>query len=63
MKYNKDLFINNIKYLTSYDYEPEITIKLNNGSTAFIIAYKDFIDITIDNKETIKLWKIEDVFN
>ena len=63
MKYNKELFINNIKYLTSYDYEPEITIKLNNGSTAFIIAYKDFIDITIDNNETIKLEKIEDVFN
>lgn len=62
MKYNKELFINNIKHLTSYDYEPEITIKLNNGSTAFIIAYKDFIDITIDNNETIKLEKIEDLF-
>lgn len=63
MKYNKDLFINNVKYLISYDYEPEITIKLNDDSSVFIIAYKDFIDITIGNDETIKLGKIEDVFN
>lgn len=63
MKYNKDLFINNVKYLISYDYEPEITIKLNDDSSVFIIAYKDFIDITIGNDETIKLEKIEDVFN
>lgn len=63
MKYNKELFINNVKYLTLYDYEPEITIRLKDGSSVFIIAYKDFIDITIDNNETIKLEKIEDVFN
>ena len=63
MKYNKDLFINNVKYLISYDYEPEITIKLNDDSSVFIIAYKDFTDITIGNDETIKLEKIEDVFN
>ena len=63
MKYNKDLFINNVKYLISYDYEPEITIKLDDGSSVFIIAYKDFTDITIGNDETIKLEKIEDVFN
>ena len=63
MKFNKDLFINNVEYLTSYNYEPEITIKLNDDSSVFIIAYKDFIDITIGNDETIKLGKIEDVFN
>ena len=63
MKYNKDLFINNVKYLISYDYEPEITIRLKDDSSVFIIAYKDFIDITIGNDETIKLGKIEDVFN
>ena len=63
MKYKKDLFINNVKYLISYDYEPEITIRLKDDSSVFIIAYKDFIDITIGNDETIKLGKIEDVFN
>ena len=63
MKYNKDLFINNVKYLISYDYEPEITMRLKDDSSVFVIAYKDFIDITIGNDETIKLEKIEDVFN
>ena len=63
MKYNKDLFINNVKYLISYDYEPEITIRLKDDSSVFIIAYKDFTEITIGNDETIKLEKIEDVFN
>ena len=63
MKYNKDLFINNVKYLISYDYEPEITIRLKDDSSVFVIAYKDFIDITIGNDEIIKLGKIEDVFN
>ena len=63
MKYNKDLFIDNVKYLTSYNYEPEITIKLKDDNSVFIIAYKDFTDITIGNDETIKLEKIEDVFN
>jgi len=63
MKYNKDLFINNVKYLISYDYKPEITIKFKDDSSVFVIAYKDFIDITIGNDETIKLEKIEDVFN
>ena len=29
MKYNKQLFIDNINYLVKYDYEPEITIILN----------------------------------
>ena len=63
MKYNKDLFINNVKYLISYDYEPVITIRLKDDSSVFVIAYKDFVDITIGNDETIKLGKIEDVFN
>ena len=53
----------NVKYLTSYNYEPEITIKLKDDNSVFIIAYKDFTDITIGNDETIKLEKIEDVFN
>lgn len=63
MKYNKELFINNVKYLVLYNYEPEISIKLNNGSNAFIIVYKDFLDLTIDNNEIIKLKTIEDIFN
>ena len=63
MKYNKDLFINNVKYLISYDYEPEITIRLKDDSSLFVIAYKDCVDITIGNDETIKFKKIEDVFN
>lgn len=53
MKYNKDLFINNVKYLISYDYEPEITIKLNDDSSVFVIAYKDFVDITIGNDKLL----------
>ena len=63
MKLNKDLFINNVEYLISYDYEPEITIRLKDDSSVFVVAYKDFVDITIGNDETIKLEKIEDVFN
>ena len=30
MKYNKQLFIDNINYLVKYNYEPEITIILKN---------------------------------
>lgn len=63
MKYNKDLFINNVKYLTLYNYEPEITIRLKDDSSVFVNAYKDFVDITIGNDDAIKLEKIEDVFN
>ena len=63
MKYNKDLFINNVKYLTLYNYEPEITIKLKDDSSVFVIVYKGFIEITIGDDEITKLEKIEDVFN
>ena len=45
MKYNKQLFIDNINYLVKYDYEPEITITLKNDKKIFLIAYKEWIDL------------------
>ena len=35
MKYEKDLFIENLKYLISYNCEPEITLKLSNNDSVF----------------------------
>lgn len=63
MKYSKDLFLYNLKYLVSYDFEPEITIKLKNNNSVFIVAYKDYIDITVESNETIRTEKVEDIFN
>ena len=62
MKYDKQLFINNLTYLTRYDYEPEVTVKLNNHDTIFIVAYKDFVDITI-GESTVKLSKVEEILD
>ncbi len=63
MKYNKELFINNINYLIHYNYEPELIIKLNNGSEMYVNAYSDFVDLTSNLGEIVKLNKIEDIFN
>lgn len=63
MKYNKQLFIDNINYLVKYDCEPEITIVLNNNESIFLIAYKEFIDVTLPSNEIIKLSRIEELFN
>lgn len=62
MKYDKQLFINNLTYLTRYDYEPEVTVKLNNHDTIFIVAYKDFVDITM-GESTVKLAKVEEILD
>lgn len=63
MKYNKQLFIDNINYLVKYDYEPEITIILKNDKKIFLIAYKEWIDLTLPSDEVIKLSRIEELFN
>ena len=62
MKYDKQLFINNLTYLTRYDYEPEVTVKLKNHDTIFIVAYKDFVDITM-GESTVKLSKVEEILD
>jgi len=62
MKYDKQLFINNLTYLTRYDYEPEVTVKLKNHDTIFIVAYKDFVDITT-GESTVKLAKVEEILD
>lgn len=63
MKYNKQLFIDNINYLIKYNYEPEITITLKNDKKIFLIAYKEWIDLTLPSDEVIKLSRIEELFN
>lgn len=63
MKYNKQLFIDNINYLVKYDYEPEITITLKNDKKIFLIAYKEWIDLTLPSDEVIKLSRIEELFS
>lgn len=63
MKYEKDLFIENLKYLISYNCEPEITLKLSNNDSVFLIAYKEFIELTISNGNNIKIFFVEDIFN
>lgn len=63
MKYNKQLFIDNINYLVKYDYEPEITIILKNDKKIFLIAYKEWIDLTLPSDEVIKLSRTEELFN
>ncbi len=62
MKYDKQLFINNLKYLVSYGYEPEVTLKSKIKETVFIIAYKDFVDITM-GESTVKLSKVEEILD
>ena len=44
MKYNPELFFNNIEYVISYDDEPEIELYDRHGNLYFLIAYKDFCD-------------------
>ena len=63
MKYKKQLFIDNVNYLVKYECEPEITIILINGEEYFLIAYKEFIDLTLPSDEVIKLSRIEELFN
>ena len=63
LKYNKQLIIDNINYLIKYNYEPEITIILNNNQEIFLIVHKDLIDITLPNNESVKLSKIDDLFH
>lgn len=63
MKYNKQLIIDNINYLVQYDYEPEITILLNNNEEIFLIAYQDYVDVTLPSNEEMRLSTIDDLFH
>ena len=63
MKYDKQIFIGNINLLVKYNYEPEITIILKNNEKIFLIAYKEYIDLTLPSNEIITLKSINELFN
>ena len=44
IKYNKEIFLSNVKYMIKYGEEPEISLYDNNGKEYFIVAYQNFID-------------------
>lgn len=62
LKYNKQLFIDNVKCFIQYNWEPEITITTKDNSRIFIIAYDNFVDLSIDDKPTVKLSDICEIF-
>lgn len=61
MKYDKNMFVYNLKYLISYGWEPEITIELKNNHV-FLVAYQDHIELSIDSKE-ISINNVEELFD
>ena len=61
MKYNVETFVNNIEYLTLYGYEPEITIRLKNNQSVFVIAYRDFLELTDDTDVMKKLNSVREL--
>lgn len=50
MKYNLDLFINNIEYVTEHNGEPEMFLDLKDGTRVEFTCYKHFIDAYIGDK-------------
>ena len=63
MKYSKDLFVENVQLLISYDYEPEISIYLKNGNHFFVVAYKNYVELTDAQNTLIRLDSIEEIFS
>ncbi len=63
MKYSKDLFIENVQLLISYNYEPEISIYLKNGDLFFVIAYENYVELTDAQNTLIRLDSIEEIFS
>lgn len=63
MKLDKELFLSNLKYLTSHGCEPELTIRLKNQQTVFIVAYEDFLDLSIGDNRDMTIEKPEDIFH
>ncbi len=64
MKYSKDLFVDNVRQLIFYDHEPEISIHLKNGNRFFVVAYKNYVELTKDTQDTlIRLDSIEEIFS
>ena len=62
MKYSRDLFVDNVNYSTKYGYEPELTIKTKD-SEFFVIAYANYVEISYESNEAVRLNKIEDIFD
>ena len=63
MKYNKALFVDNVRQLILYDYEPEISIYLKNGNRFFVVAYKNYVELTDAQNTLIRLDSIEEIFS
>ena len=49
-KYDVDKFIEYIKVLTKYDYEPEITITTKSKEKWLIVCYYDYIELQLKDK-------------
>ena len=63
MKYNKALFVENVRQMILYDYEPEISIYLKNGNHFFVVAYKNYVELTDAQNTLIRLDSIEEIFS
>ena len=63
MKYSKDLFVENVQLLISYDYEPEISIYLKNGDLFFVVAYENYVELTDPQNNLMRLDSIEEAFS
>ena len=61
MKYNPEIFFNNIEYVISYDDEPEIEIYDRHGNLYFLIAYKEFCDFYDKDGNYHKLESIRNI--
>ena len=61
MKYNPELFFNNIEYIISYDNEPEIELYDRHGNLYFLIAYKEFCDFYDKDGNYHKLKSIRNI--
>ena len=61
MKYNPEIFFNNIEYVISYDGEPEIEIYDRYGNLYFLIAYKEFCDFYDKDGNYHKLESIRNI--
>lgn len=60
--YNKEIFINNVKYINSYGVDEEISLFDKNGDEYFIIACKDFVEFYDKDDNYLKLNNIDDLF-
>ena len=61
MKYNPEIFFNNIEYVISYDGEAEIELYDRHGNLYFLIAYKKFCDFYDKDGNYHKLESIRNI--